>query len=189
MERLEMTTLIHHPVHTINSGAGRRLPGTSTVRVRRGNVVAVPRPSTPLLACTLLRVDWSDAFVVDVPFGARGRPAEVWADAIFRDPPPSVRALFAVRDVLVRLCGIEPGTPRAFGFVAWSPDEVLLGIDQRHLAFRASVLIRPDRVVVSTIVEVRNRRGRVYSALVRRIHPWVVRTMLARAVDTMAVPA
>ena len=111
------------------------------------------------------------------------------ADAIFRGPPLCVRALFAVRDVLVRLCGIEPGTRRAFDFVAWSPDEVLLGIDQRHLAFRASVLIRPDRVVVSTIVEVRNRRGRVYSALVRRIHPWVVRTMLARAVDAMAVPA
>ena len=49
--------------------------------------------------------------------------------------------------------------------------------------------VRPDRVVVTTIVEVRNRRGRVYSALVRRIHPWVVRTMLARAVDAMAVPA
>jgi hypothetical protein len=74
-----------------------------------------------------------------------------------------------------------------FDLVAWSPDEVLLGIDQRHLAFRASVLVEPDRVVVSTIVEVRNRRGRAYSAVVRRIHPWVVRTMLARAVHTMAV--
>ena len=184
-----MTALIHHPVHTINSGAGRRLRATSTVRVRRGGAVAVPRPSTPLLACTLLRVDWSDAFAVAVPFGARGRPPEVWADAIFRGPPRSVRVLFAVRAVLVRLCGIEPGTRRAFDLVAWSPDEVLLGIDQRHLAFRASVLVRPDCVVVSTIVEVRNRRGRAYSALVRRIHPWVVRTMLARAVDATWVPA
>ena len=184
-----MTTLIHHPVHTITSGAGRRLPATATVRVRRCSVVAVPRPSTPLLACTLLRVDWSDAFAVAVPLGVRDRPPEVWADAIFRGPPPSVRALFAVRDVLVRLCGIEPSKRHAFDFVAWSPDEVLLGIDQRHLAFRASVLVRPDRVVVSTIVEVRNRRGRGYSALVRRIHPWVVRTMLARAVEAMAVPA
>ena len=47
------------------------------------------------------------------------------------------------------------------------------------------MLVQPDRVVVSTIVEVRNRRGRAYSALVRRIHPWVVRTMLARAVDAV----
>jgi hypothetical protein len=187
MERFAMTTQIHHPVHTINSGAGRRRPVTSTVRVRRGSVVVVPRPTTPLLACTLLRVDWSDAYGIAVPFGARGRPPEDWAEAIFRGPPPLVRALFVVRNLLVRLCGIEPGTRRVFDLVAWSPDEVLLGIDQRHLAFRASVLVEPDRVVVSTIVEVRNRRGRAYSAVVRRIHPWVVRTMLARAVHTMAV--
>jgi hypothetical protein len=142
-----------------------------------------------LLLCTLLRVDWSDAFAVAVPFGTRGRPPEIWADAIFRGPPLSVRALFTLRDVLVRCCGIEPGTRRAFDLVAWSPDEVLVGIDQRHLAFRASVLVQPDRVVVSTVVEVRNRRGRAYSAVVRRIHPWVLRTMLARAVDAMGEPA
>ena len=113
-------------------------------RQRRG----VPRPSTPLLACTLLHVDWSDAFAVAVPFGARGRPPEAWADAIFRGPPPSVRALFAVRDVLVRLVwhrarhpprvrlrGVEPrrglcwastsaiwpsGRPCSSGRTAWS---------------------------------------------------------------------
>ena len=82
-----------------------------------------------------------------VPFGARGRPPEDWADAIFRGPPLSVRALFAMREVLVRLCGIEAGDHHVFDLVAWSPDEVLLGIDQRHLAFRASVLVQPDRVV------------------------------------------
>jgi hypothetical protein len=32
---------------------------------------------------------------------------------------------------------------------------------------------------------VHNRRGRLYSALVRRVHPVVVRTMLARAARTM----
>ena len=184
-----MPTSIHLPVHTINSGADRRLPATSTMRVRRRSVVAASWRRTPLIACTLLRVDWSDAFAVAVPFAARGRPPEVWAEAIFRRPPRSVRVLFAVREVLVRLCGIEPGTRRAFDLVAWSPDEVLVGIDQRHLAFRASVLVQPDRVVVSTVVEVRNRRGRAYSAVVRRIHPWVLRTMLARAVDAMGEPA
>jgi Protein of unknown function (DUF2867) len=182
-----MSALIHHwPVHP---GAGRGMPATSTVRVRRRSATAVARPSTPLLACTLLRIDWSDAYGIAVPFGARGRPPEDWAEAIFQRPPPLVHALFVVRELLVRACGIEPGTHRAFDVVAWSPDEVLLGIDQRHLAFRASVLLQPDRVVVSTVVEVRNRRGRAYFALVRRIHPWVIRTMLARAVDAMAVPA
>jgi hypothetical protein len=65
--------------------------------------------------------------------------------------------------------------------VSWRPGEVLLGTDQEHLGFRVSVLVEPDRVVVSTVVQVRNRRGRAYSALVRRAHPLVVRDALAKA--------
>ena len=64
---------------------------------------------------------------------------------------------------------------------------MLLGTDQSHLAFRASVLVEPARVVLTTVVALRNRRGRAYFALVRRIHPLVVRRMLARAAQTMAV--
>ena len=62
--------------------------------------------------------------------------------------------------------------------------EVLLGADQTHLAFRASVLVEPDLVVVSTVVELRNRRGHAYFALVRWLHPFVVRAMLACAART-----
>jgi hypothetical protein len=74
-----------------------------------------------------------------------------------------------------------------FATVDWRPDEVLVGVDQGHLGFRASVLVEPGRVVLSTVVQVRNRRGRIYSAVVRRIHPWVARGMLARAARALAV--
>ena len=70
-----------------------------------------------------------------------------------------------------------------------APDEVLLGADQSHLGFRASVLVERDRVVLSTVVELHNRRGRAYFALVRRLHPLVVRGMLARAAKKMAASA
>ena len=167
--------------HPVRSHAGRPHHLTVVAPVRPGTVTAVPMPKTPLLACALPRIDWSDAYAVALPRRAPDRPPEEWADAIFRAPPPAVRVLFAAREVLVRLVGIERGTRRAFDLVAWSPNEVLLGIDQKHLAFRASVLVEPDRVVVSTIVEVRNRRGRAYSGLVRRVHPFVVRSTLANA--------
>ena len=42
--------------------------------------------------------------------------------------------------------------------------------------------------VLTTVVQVNNRRGTVYSAIVRRVHPAVVRTMLARAAQVMARP-
>ncbi len=175
--------------HTLRSNAGRQHHLTVVAPVRPGRIAAVPVPSTPLLACALPRVDWSDAYAVAIPRRAKVRPPEEWADAIFRAPTPLVRVLFGVREVLVRLVGIERGGRHVFDIVAWSPDEVLLGIDQRHLGFRASVLVQSDRVVVSTIVEVHNRRGRAYSALVRRVHPLVVRTSLAHAARKMAVAA
>jgi hypothetical protein len=152
---------------------------------RPGGTYRVAVPSTPMLARALPYVDWSDAYAVMVPSGPPRHPQD-WADAIFHAPPLWVRLLFGVREVLVRMVGIEAGGDHVFDTVSWSPTEVLLGIDQRHLGFRASVLVEPGRVVVSTVVEVRNRRGLVYSALVRPIHPFVVRRMLARAARAMA---
>ena len=109
-----------------------------------------------------------------------------WADAIFHGPHLWIRALFGLREVVVRLIGIEHCGSRAFATVDWRPDEVLVGTDQGHLGFRASVLVESDRVVLSTLVRLHNRRGRVYSVFVRQIHPWVVRGMLGRASREMA---
>lgn len=150
-----------------------------------GRVYAVPLPTTPLLSGVLSHVDWSDAYAVVTPSGAPRHDPQEWADAIFQGPPLWIRALFGLREVLVRLMGIERGGSRVFATVDCRPDEVLLGTDQGHLGFRASVLVEPDRVVLSTVVRLHNRRGRAYSALVRRIHPVVVRGMLSRAVQKL----
>lgn len=147
---------------------------------RQGHAYAVTVPETPLLAHALPRVDWTDAYAVSFP-GRPPKDPQQWADAVFHAPPLWVAALFGLREVLVRMVGIEPGGDHAFDTVAWHPDEVLLGTDQGHLSFRASVLFEPRRVVLSTVVQVHNGRGRAYSALVRRVHPFVVRSMLARA--------
>ncbi len=141
---------------------------------------AVPVPSTRLLASALPHVDWSDAHAVACRPGMPVDP-QVWADAIFRDPPGWVVAALGLREALVGLVGIDRGGPESFATVARTGDEVLLGTDERHLDFRASVLREPGRVVVSTVVALHNRRGRAYFALVRLVHPVVVRAMLGRA--------
>jgi hypothetical protein len=160
-----------------------QLSRSGTANLRRPHPVPLPR--TALLADALPRVDWSDAWAIEVPPGAPRRDAQEWADAVFQAPPPWIRGLFGVRELLVGAVGIERGGGHAFDTVARTADEVLLGIDQRHLGFRASVLVEADRVVLSTVVLLRNRRGAAYFALVRRVHPLVVRTMLARAARTM----
>ncbi len=120
---------------------------------------AVPVPATPLLENALPHVDWADAYAVRRPAGSSGDP-QVWADAVFHAPPLWIGALMAARESLVRLVGIDRARGSAFDPVARTDDEVLLGIDQSHLGFRASVLCEPDRVVVSTVVRLHNRRGR-----------------------------
>ena len=153
---------------------------------RSGRVYSVPLPATPLLAGALPYVDWSDAYAVLTSSSAPRDPQE-WADAMFHAPPVWIRVLFGVREVLVRMVGIERGGRHVFATTDRRPGEVLIGTDQGHLGFRASVLVEPGRVVLSTVVQVHNGRGRAYSALVRRIHPWVVRAMLARAARKMSV--
>ncbi|WP_162891275.1 DUF2867 domain-containing protein [Aeromicrobium sp. A1-2] len=155
------------------------------MRPETHRVHAVATPKSPLLTGALPRVDWSDAYAVPFPGRPPGDPQD-WAAAIFHSPPSWVVALLGVREVLVRAVGMQRGGSHAFDPVARSSDEVLLGIDQDHLGFRASVLFEPTRVVLSTIVQVHNRRGRAYWALVRWVHPVVVRSMLARAARTMA---
>ena len=168
-----------------SAGSLRPLYRSRLVRpVRFGRVAATAVPESRLLARALPIVDSADAFAVTFPGPPPGDPQQ-WADAIFRAPSVWVRALFGIRQGLVRVVGIESGDRHVFETVAWQPDEVLLGTDQQHLGFRASVLLERRRVVLTTVVQLHNRRGRAYWALVRWIHPAVVRTMLARATRTM----
>jgi hypothetical protein len=135
---------------------------------------------TPLLTGALPHVDWRDAQAVAALPGTPLDP-QAWADAVFRDPPRWVLAALGLRELLVGLVGIHRGGPGAFDTLARTGNEVLLGTDSNHLDFRASVRREPDRVVLTTVVRLHNRRGRVYSALVRPVHPIVVRAMLNRA--------
>jgi hypothetical protein len=156
--------------------------------VRFGRVAATAVPESRLLAHALPVVDHADAYAVTFPYRPPGDPQE-WADAIFGKAPVWVRALFGVRKLLVRIVGIEAADHHVFDTVAWQPDEVLVGVDQSHLGFRASVLFEGRQVVLTTVVQLHNRRGLAYWALVKWIHPVVVRTMLARATRAMRVAA
>ena len=105
---------------------------------------------------------------------------------MFRAPATWGRLMLATRQAVVRLIGIDRAGPSTFDTRTRSRVEFLLGVDERHLSFRVSLRRLPDRVVLTTAVRVENRRGRLYSAIVRRVHPVVVRAMLTRAARTLA---
>ena len=166
-------------------GTGPAQPGRWSPWVRllrriqaRPRVETVPVPRDGLLdACG---ADAADAFAVRVTRGAPADP-QAWADALFRDPPPVVAGLMALRETLVGLVGIERARGDEFDTCARDDDEVLLAADAAHLSFRCVVRVAPEQVTLATAVDLHGFRGRLYWGVVRHVHPWVVRAMLARA--------
>jgi hypothetical protein len=151
--------------------------------IRNGTVREVTVPPSPMAERTLPRVDYADAFAVPLPPDAPRDP-EAIASRVFHSPPNWVLAAMGVRNALVRAVGLKtPGSTRT-GFPLLDRDEreVVLGLDDRHLDFRVSVLVEGDTAVVATRVWLRNALGRAYFAPVRIVHPVVVRAMMARAV-------
>jgi hypothetical protein len=145
----------------------------------------VPIPPGAVLArAAFPRTDFEDAWQVVVPASAPADPA-AWAHAAFRTPPLWVGALLRLRNALVGLIGVERGDRSSFDTVARTGDELLLGTDAGHLDFRASLLVADAdaarAVTLSTVTVVHNTRGRLYLAVVKLVHPIVVRHMLGRA--------
>ena len=175
--------------HSVPPGAGPRSPRPVARPVRRGKAYGVAVPRTPLLAHALPNIDWSDAYAVAVPNGAHdSSPAGVG-----RRPLPVAAILDPDAVRTARATGPHGRhrawrSPRLRHRRLATPTRCCSASIRRHLAFRASVLVEDGRVVLSTLVDVRSRRGQLYSGLVRRIHPLVVRTLLARAARKMERP-
>jgi len=151
-----------------------------TIRNRTVREVAVP-PS-PLAEASLERVDFSDAYAAPLPAGSDPDP-QAWVDRVFHQPPRWVGAAMRARNVIAERLGLEaPASTRGgFPVLAREEREILLGMDDKHLDFRVSVRVEAGTLIVATRVRLRNRLGRVYFAPVKRVHPIVVRAMMARA--------
>lgn len=153
--------------------------------VRHGRLV--PRVSS-LMASTMDRVDWCDAFWVQLPRDAPDAPL-YWSEMLFgaRDTRrPS--GLMRVRDLLARRVGLKSaatGNGVAYPVLAQDAGEVVVGMDDRHLDFRVGLSVRPGRseiLIVTTAVRRHNRFGRLYFAFVKVPHHVLVPRWTRRAV-------
>ncbi len=77
-------------------------------------------------------------------------------------------------------------TVGGFPVVAQSPQEVILGFDDKHLDFRISVTVAPDSetgtlVTVTTVVKTNNLLGRAYLTTIMPFHRMIVRHLLENA--------
>jgi hypothetical protein len=157
-------------------------------RFLRARLAVRPREAQvtgPLISAALPRVDFADAWSVPLVDGVTSDPAE-WAREVFMTTPAWVSALMGLRNALGRLVGIERGDRSAFAVTERTDNEALLGIDAKHLDFRASLLVDRRRVTLATVAQLHNARGRLYMAIVKRVHPAIVRSMLAQGSRRLA---
>lgn len=163
-------------------------------------VRAVALPAESDIAHLFRDAHLADAFAITLPAGAP-QDTELLARAVFGNPAPWFRALLACRDAIVAPFGIKTaakirrelgGDGSAthidfFPIVARHCNELILGENDRHLDFRASVLQRATaggagrELVATTAVHCHNPFGRVYLFVITPFHRLVVRSFLARA--------
>ncbi|RVM18399.1 DUF2867 domain-containing protein [Sinorhizobium meliloti] len=138
-----------------------------------------------------------DSFATTFGIGIPRDP-EIVARTILAHPAWWVRSLLAMRDMTVARIGLKTTrdlqrNARANESIAFFPilsrseSELVLGVDDRHLDFKISILLGASRnesdfeVAVTTVVRCHNTLGRAYLSLIRPFHVLVVRSNLNRA--------
>jgi hypothetical protein len=100
--------------------------------------------------------------------------------------PGWVLALLALRNGILRPFGLKtgagPATPSVGIFPVLKDDgqELVLGLDDRHLNFRIGLIRQDGRLYMSSWVRPHNTFGRAYLALVMPFHILITRGAVAR---------
>ena len=150
-------------------------------------------PSTKLIENALRKIEFSDTFSTTNHFNS----IQEIANLIFNNTPRWVEILFAIRNFLVGLVGLKTKPPEDYseafkvgGYVGFfriyniEENEVLMGLDDSHLNFRASVYNSKDKqfnIKITTLVEYNNFKGKVYFFFVKPFHRIVVKRMVRQA--------
>ncbi|MCB8879742.1 DUF2867 domain-containing protein [Acidisoma cellulosilytica] len=162
---------------------------------------AIPLPTESVLAGLYPGADLADAFAVPLPAAVADRKIEDIARSLLGDPALWFRTLLAMRDGVMTRFGVKTtaevraaaarnGVERIdfFPVLGRRDRELILGEDDRHLDFRASVLVRDRRdgpgreLVFTSVVHCHNLLGRSYLCVIAPFHRLVVIGNLRRAV-------
>jgi hypothetical protein len=170
--------------------------------MERGGVRDVPVPEGGLAEHMFPNVDYADAYAALLPPNVGARAL---ACAVVGSSPRWVARLMALRNAVVRPFGLVATSSALehaaslmnrtgerigiFPVLAEAPDEVFLGLDDRHLDFRVSVRVLDQGDehigVIATLVRFHGALGRIYFAPVRPAHRLIVPTMLRRGAQAL----
>lgn len=146
-------------------------------------------PVDPAFAASLPGCDFADAFTVTVP--RRDRDAREISAMFFSTPPAWASALLSTRNAIMGRLGYKaPAIRKGFPVLRESADEVVSGLDDGHLDFRALMRVVPEgngsRITLTTAVATHNWIGRSYLALIMPFHKLIVRSMVKQLAAKLA---
>lgn len=158
-------------------------------------------PADGALVSLYKGADLLDAFAIGLPVGADDN-LEIIARAAFERPAGWIRALTWVRDTVMARVGVKSssaiGVEAAargqvigyFPVLLATPTELGVGVDDRHLDFRAAFGLRPAdtggcELVAVTVVHCHNNLGRAYLTTIAPFHRLIVQANLERAVKEL----
>ncbi|MEX2132951.1 MAG: DUF2867 domain-containing protein [Acidimicrobiia bacterium] len=132
--------------------------------------------------------DFADVVLVSIP--ATDHPIiedpAWWAERVFslRSMPRWIALLLGLRQMLVRLIGVNRAPSSVFDVKSVVGEEALIAGDDSHLDFRAGVAVdvRQRLLRVTTVVRFHGWRGRLYFLPVGLLHDPITRAMARRAV-------
>jgi len=187
--------------HRAGAGPAPRTGGASDRDEIMATIAKTDVPVESVLRAALVDASFHDAYEVPLRNPALS-PIGIFLH-LFRTTPGWVSWLMAVRNRAAGWFGLKDvGALSAvsgksaelykvgdrlgiFSIFAMTDSELLLGIDDSHLDVRVSILKRGGArgvtCIVSTVVHVHNRLGRLYMLPVGRIHPIVVKAMIRRS--------
>jgi hypothetical protein len=146
-------------------------------------------PVDPAFIASLPGCDFADAFSVVVP--RRDLDARVLSADFFSTPPAWAGTLMDMRNAIMGRLGYKaPKIRKGFPVLRESATEVVSGLDDGHLDFRALMRIDPDvngsRITLTTAVATHNRLGRAYLAIIMPFHKLIVRSMVRQLAKRLA---
>lgn len=139
------------------------------------------------------KIDFSDTFATTNHLNN----IEEITTLVFKTTPKWVQYLLMLRNKLVAFIGLKSSIPDDYnetfvegGYVSFfkiyhiNTDEIILGLDDSHLNFRAIInKIASDsyNIKVTTLVEYNNLKGKIYMAVVKPFHRLVLMSMVKKA--------
>lgn len=168
-------------------------------------------PKTSRLSVFFDRCDFSECFASQKLISSEVTASFV-LKKLLQDPPRYVLMILSVRDFFFRLAGLktsdivnpinfvdvpvqrEKSMIAEIGMSYNTPEEVICGLNDKHLNFAVSVFVINTpvdnnriccEVFVSTILKYNNIWGRIYFTLIRFIHATVIKSMLQKLMSAL----